>query len=75
IVMMVNDSRCCRVMGQNENDAYDSHHSKCQLTKPIIGKGASAFGLTAPVDTDPVTREWTLKEGAFVIADKGDMPL
>ncbi|GJQ90976.1 DNA replication licensing factor MCM2 [Tanacetum coccineum] len=36
-----------------------------------IGKGASAVGLTAPVDTDPVTREWTLKEGAFVIADKG----
>ena len=27
------------------------------------GKGASAVGLTASVQKDPVTREWTLKGG------------
>ncbi|GJX11432.1 putative gypsy type transposase [Tanacetum coccineum] len=39
--MMVNDSRCCRVMGRNEKDAYDSHHSKRQLTKPMFVMASS----------------------------------
>lgn len=29
------------------------------------------MGLTASVQKDPVTREWTLEGGALVLADKG----
>lgn len=32
------------------------------------GKGASAVGLTASVQKDPVTKEWTLEGGALVLA-------
>ncbi len=35
------------------------------------GKGASAVGLTAIVQRDPVTREWTLEGGALCLADQG----
>ncbi|XP_070557526.1 DNA replication licensing factor mcm2-like [Ptychodera flava] len=35
------------------------------------GQGASAVGLTAYVERNPVSREWTLEAGALVLADKG----
>uniref|UniRef100_UPI00398E7B76 DNA replication licensing factor MCM2 n=1 Tax=Pristiophorus japonicus TaxID=55135 RepID=UPI00398E7B76 len=35
------------------------------------GQGASAVGLTAYVQRNPVSREWTLEAGALVIADRG----
>lgn len=35
------------------------------------GQGASAVGLTAYVQRNPTSREWTLEAGALVLADQG----
>jgi DNA replication licensing factor MCM2 len=35
------------------------------------GQGASAVGLTASVQKDPISKEWTLSGGAMVLADTG----
>lgn len=35
------------------------------------GQGVTAVGLTAYVNKNPTTREWTLEAGALVLADKG----
>lgn len=37
------------------------------------GKGASAVGLTAAVRRCPMSGEWTLEGGAFVLADQGTL--
>ncbi|XP_002740276.1 DNA replication licensing factor mcm2-like [Saccoglossus kowalevskii] len=42
--------------------------SRCVFT---TGQGASAVGLTAYVQRNPVSKEWTLEAGALVLADKG----
>ena len=41
---------------------------RCVFT---TGQGASAVGLTAYVQRNPVSKEWTLEAGALVLADKG----
>ncbi len=41
---------------------------RCVFT---TGQGASAVGLTAYVNRNPMTKEWTLEAGALVLADKG----
>ena len=38
------------------------------------GKGASAVGLTAAVQKDAVTKEWTLEGGALGASRQGRLP-
>lgn len=39
--------------------------------KYVVGKAATAAGITATVVKDEVTEEWTLEAGALVLANKG----
>lgn len=39
--------------------------------KYVVGKAATAAGITATVMKDDITEEWTLEAGALVLANKG----
>ncbi len=57
--------------GQNTKSCLSCGHVIDFGTVAATGKGASAVGLTASVQRDPITKEWTLEGGALVLADKG----
>ena len=66
---------CCNLwklkgcISENEGIAHAQGSDDCVVH--WAGKGASAVGLTASVQKDPITREWTLEGGALVLADRG----
>uniref|UniRef100_A0A0A0LCK0 DNA replication licensing factor MCM2 n=1 Tax=Cucumis sativus TaxID=3659 RepID=A0A0A0LCK0_CUCSA len=59
------------MFGGQEKNVEGKHRLRGDINVLLLGKGASAVGLTAAVHKDPVTREWTLEGGALVLADRG----
>ena len=62
---------CCTTLHLVLGDPFRRGHDKLSDCMMLAGKGASAVGLTASVQKDAITREWTLEGGALVLADKG----
>lgn len=62
---------CCGDPGTAKSQFLKYVEKTAQRVVFTTGQGASAVGLTAYVQKNPVSREWTLEAGALVLADRG----
>ncbi|KAK6176782.1 hypothetical protein SNE40_015016 [Patella caerulea] len=62
---------CCGDPGTAKSQFLKYVEKTASRVVYATGQGASAVGLTAYVQRNPVSKEWTLEAGALVLADKG----